>query len=162
MTETSTESSTGQVLLLATDGSDPANAALAAGVGLVGVPRLALLVTVVPAADPSVIVGSGHAGPVMSLPEKHDLLAAYQENARTILDEAVRFLAPSTNGATVETEVLAGDPGEEICRRATEAGVDGIVLGTSGQGGLKRALLGSVSDHVVRNAPCPVITVNTN
>ena len=39
MTETSTESSTGQVLLLATDGSDPANAALAAGVGLVGVPR---------------------------------------------------------------------------------------------------------------------------
>ena len=31
-------------------------------------------------------------------------------------------------------------------------------LGTSGRSGLKRAVLGSVSDYVVRNAPCPVVT----
>jgi nucleotide-binding universal stress UspA family protein len=34
------------------------------------------------------------------------------------------------------------------------------VLGTRGHGGLRRAVLGSVSDHVVRNCPCPVITVS--
>jgi len=162
MTEASNDVTTDQVLLLATDGSDQANAALAAGVRLVGVPRVVLLVTVVPAADPSVLVGSGHAGPVMSLSEKQELLATQDENARAVLDGAIRFLAPTTSGAVVETEILAGDPGEEICRRAADGDVAGIVLGTRGQGGLKRALLGSVSDHVVRNAPCPVITVNAS
>ena len=162
MTDASNDVTTDQVLLLATDGSDQANAALAAGVRLVGVPSALLIVNVVPAADPSVLVGSGHAGPVMSLPEKQELLATRDEDARAVLDAAIGFLAPITSGALVETEVLAGDPGEEICRRAAEGGVAGIVLGTRGQGGLKRALLGSVSDHVVRNAPCPVITVNAN
>jgi nucleotide-binding universal stress UspA family protein len=34
-----------------------------------------------------------------------------------------------------------------------------MVVGTRGRGGLRRAVLGSVSDHVVRNAPCPVVVV---
>ena len=40
---------------------------------------------------------------------------------------------------------------------ATEVGAAAIVLGTRGRGGFKRALLGSVSDYVVRNAPCSVL-----
>jgi nucleotide-binding universal stress UspA family protein len=42
---------------------------------------------------------------------------------------------------------------------ATDEGVDYIVIGTEGRGGLERALLGSVADRVVRTAPCPVVTV---
>lgn len=162
MTEVSNEPATNQVLLLATDGSDHANAALAAGLQLVGVPRAALLVTVVPTTDPSMVIGSGHAGPVMTPSEKADLVAVRVESGRAILDAAVQFLAPDAPGTPFETEILTGDPGEAICRRADTGDVAGIVLGTRGQGGLKRALLGSVSDHVVRNAPCPVITVNIN
>lgn len=162
MNETSNDPRTDGVLLLATDGSDHANSALAAGLRLVGAASRVLLVTVVPAADPSVLVGSGHAGPVMTPSQKQELLTARQEHARALLDAARRFVSDDTVGMTVETEILEGDPGEEICRRAAAREVAGIVLGTRGQGGLKRALLGSVSDHVVRNAPCPVVTANPN
>ncbi len=159
MTDSSNDAAADQVLLLATDGSDQANAALAAGVRLVGDSRRALLVTVIPAADPSLLVGAGHSGPVMTPSEKQDLMTARQSGAEAALAAAVRVL--DNAGLTIETAILAGDPGQEICREAAERDVAAIVLGTRGQGGLKRALLGSVSDHVVRNAPCPVVTVNT-
>jgi nucleotide-binding universal stress UspA family protein len=35
-----------------------------------------------------------------------------------------------------------------------------LVMGSRGRGGIKRALLGSVSDYVVRHAPCPVVITN--
>lgn len=150
-----------RVLLLATDGSEHATAALTAGLRLVGGSHRAVLVTVVPAADPSLLVGSGHAGPVMTPWEKDNVLAIQRSNAEKVLTASVAALADSAPDLAVQTEILAGDPGEEICRAAVDFGAAGIVLGTRGQGGLKRALLGSVSDHVVRNAPCPVVTVNT-
>jgi nucleotide-binding universal stress UspA family protein len=42
---------------------------------------------------------------------------------------------------------------------AAEAGIDLIVMGTHGRGGLVHMLLGSVTEKVVRAAPCPVLTV---
>ena len=56
-----------------------------------------------------------------------------------------------------QTEVLYGDPGHALCHVAAERSARAIVMGSRGRGGLKRALLGSVSDYVVRNAPCPVV-----
>jgi nucleotide-binding universal stress UspA family protein len=53
--------------------------------------------------------------------------------------------------------VLAGSPGPALCELATSLPASVIVIGTRGQGGLRRAVLGSVSDHVVRNSPCPVV-----
>lgn len=156
------ESSADATLLLATDGSDQANAALAAGLQLVGVQSAVLLVTVVPAADPGMVIGSGHAGPVMTPSEKTAMLESRDENGRAILDAAVQFLGFTADGANVDTEMLTGNAGEAICQRAESGNVSGIVIGTRGQGGFKRALLGSVSDFVVRNAPCPVVTVNIN
>ena len=47
----------------------------------------------------------------------------------------------------------------EICAMAETLGVDLIVIGTHGRGGLSHALLGSVAEKVVRKAPCPVLTV---
>ena len=150
-----------QVILLATDGSQQANRALAAGLRLVPDTTSALLVTVVPAEDPGVLVGSGHAGPTMTPSQYQDLLDTQQEEARTILDAAAEVLAVEMPGVELDTEILAGDPGAAICLRAGEGDVTGIILGTRGRSGLRRALLGSVSDHVIRNAACPVITVNT-
>jgi nucleotide-binding universal stress UspA family protein len=55
--------------------------------------------------------------------------------------------------------VWEGDPGEAIVDAASAEHADLIVLGTHGRHGVNRSLFGSVSDHVVRHAPCPVVVV---
>jgi nucleotide-binding universal stress UspA family protein len=52
-----------------------------------------------------------------------------------------------------------GEPPERICDVAREERVDYIVMGTHGRTGLERVMLGSVADRVMREAPCPVLTV---
>jgi nucleotide-binding universal stress UspA family protein len=55
--------------------------------------------------------------------------------------------------------VEAGDPAAMIVWVAEQEGSDAIVLGSHGKRGFKRVLLGSVSEHVTRHAPCPVLVV---
>jgi nucleotide-binding universal stress UspA family protein len=62
-------------------------------------------------------------------------------------------------GLTVSFLVWTGDPGESIVSAAEAESVDLVVVGTHGRGTIGRLLLGSVSDHVVRHAPCPVLVV---
>lgn len=50
-------------------------------------------------------------------------------------------------------------PGEDICRYAEEEGANMIVMGSRGLGSVKRSLLGSVSDYVVRHSHIPVVVV---
>ena len=52
-----------------------------------------------------------------------------------------------------------GDARDMINQTAKEIGIDLIVMGTHGRRGISRALLGSVTETVVRTAPCPVLTV---
>ena len=59
----------------------------------------------------------------------------------------------------VKTALLVGDPAAEILRYARAHGVDLLVIGTHGRTGLRRLVLGSVAEHVVRQAPCPVMVV---
>ena len=62
-------------------------------------------------------------------------------------------------GKTVVREVRYGYAYREIVRHAKEQNVDLIVVGTHGRTGLTHLFLGSVAEKVVRNAPCPVLTV---
>jgi len=59
----------------------------------------------------------------------------------------------------VEQQISAGAPALEILRVAREKQCDLIVMGTHGRTGLRRVLLGSVAAEVMRQAPCPVLTV---
>lgn len=142
--------------LLATDGSEGANKALVAGIRVIPSGTRLVLATVVPGNDPSLVVGAGHSGPVMTPDQVARMRAVEDAEGRALLDDTAQLLAPTE----VETRLLRGDPGPAICRCADEIDADTIILGTSGRGGLRRAVLGSVSDHVVRNAPCPVLTVS--
>jgi nucleotide-binding universal stress UspA family protein len=54
-----------------------------------------------------------------------------------------------------------GDPGEVILAAIESEGADLVVVGSHGREGAGRALLGSVSDHLVRHASCPVLVVRT-
>jgi nucleotide-binding universal stress UspA family protein len=64
-------------------------------------------------------------------------------------------------GVAVTFLVWEGDPGESIVEAATAEEADLIVVGSHGRGTVSRFLIGSVSDHVVRHAPCPVMVVRS-
>ena len=59
----------------------------------------------------------------------------------------------------VTSEALVGMPAATIVDYAAATGANLIVMGTHGRTGLAHLLMGSVAEHVVRTAPCPVLTV---
>lgn len=62
-------------------------------------------------------------------------------------------------GVTVRSRVCTGVPFHEILEYARGQDIDLIVMATHGRTGLAHALLGSVTEKIVRTAPCPVFTV---
>lgn len=76
-------------------------------------------------------------------------------------EEALEARAADLRGRGVKTSWRAnvGAPFEEIVKIAGEERADMIVMGTHGRSGLSRVLLGSVAERVIRQAPCPVLTV---
>src|SRR5215204_2178097 len=75
-----------------------------------------------------------------------------------LLDEQVRKIEVA-GGSVAQAHLGIGKPEEEITALAEEIGADLIVVGSRGLGGIRRALMGSVSDSVVRHAHCPVLVV---
>jgi nucleotide-binding universal stress UspA family protein len=73
--------------------------------------------------------------------------------------EKLYQLRPKHAGVMVEHMLVEGIAAVEILRVARESKVDAIVMGTHGRTGFSRALMGSVSEQVLRTAPCPVVTV---
>ncbi len=59
-----------------------------------------------------------------------------------------------------ETKVVTGNPEEQILKSADQQGIDLIIMATHGRKGLDRTLMGSVADHVIKNADVPVLTIN--
>jgi nucleotide-binding universal stress UspA family protein len=145
--------------MVCTDGSDHAIAAID-----MGLPRLAphervVLVTVLDPPDESLVTGVSGFGAGSLTPQQYD------ELDRQRRAEAVSLLADTarlTGLTDAETLLLEGSPGPAICDMAADIGADVIVMGSRGHGGLRRAVLGSVSDHVIRHAPCPVLITNAH
>jgi universal stress protein A len=76
--------------------------------------------------------------------------------------EAQRLLQASLErvqraGLQGDSLLVQGTPTQTIVETAGEQGVDLIIMGTHGRTGLTHVLLGSVAEHVVRVAPCPVL-----
>ena len=69
------------------------------------------------------------------------------------------FVAEGGQNARVETVVVEGNIAEEITRLARELPADLLVMGTHGRSGFDRLLLGSVTEKMLRKAPCRVMTV---
>jgi nucleotide-binding universal stress UspA family protein len=86
------------------------------------------------------------------------LREALEEIGEKALHLALERIQSSTNLPT-ETSVLTGPPYLEIVGYAEEHDVDCIVMGTHGRKGIRRFLLGSVTERVVRRADVPVISV---
>ena len=140
-------------VLLCTDGSDLALTAIRQGLALLVTPGRLVLLTVAPPVDPTLVTGTGFAGGVMSFDEKNDLVEAQRDAAQITLDETVVELG----NPGIETKVEYGDAGRMICDVAASLPASVVVLGTHGRRGLRRAVMGSTADYVVRHAVCPVL-----
>ena len=81
-----------------------------------------------------------------------------EQRAREVLDAEVGKVR-SGGGAVAEAHLLEGRTAPAIVGLAEEVGAGLIVMGSRGRGGIRRALMGSVSDSVVRHAHCPVLVV---
>src|SRR3712207_554614 len=134
-------------ILLATDGSEEATLAAQT------------------AADLGARTGSElhvvHVGeiPFTHYPDRYGYRALYEPHereARELLEAQIEKMKGA--GATVAQEHLRlGRADEEVAVLAEELGVDLVAMGGRGLGGVRRALMGSVSDSVVRHAHCPVL-----
>lgn len=59
-----------------------------------------------------------------------------------------------------KTQVVAGDPSEEILNYIGAHGIDLVVMGTHGRKGIDKVIFGSVAERVVKSSPVPVMVVN--
>jgi nucleotide-binding universal stress UspA family protein len=82
-----------------------------------------------------------------------------RQEAQWFLNAALKQVK-ANDGTIARAHLRIGDkPDQQIITVAEEIGAGLIVLGSRGMGGVRRALLGSVSDSVVRHAHCPVLVV---
>lgn len=92
------------------------------------------------------------------------------KNLRMLVDEQCRAgqgqleqLAKryARKGVDLRTRLELGTPADTICTVAKKDRAGMIVMATHGRTGLSHLILGSVAEHVVRSAPCPVLTIQT-
>lgn len=95
--------------------------------------------------------------PTMLMPPVQPIQIAEreQQNAVHYLETLTARL--SSQGLIVDWEQPQDSPGPAIVAYAARVEADLIAMTSHGRGGIARAVLGSVSDHVVRHAPCPVL-----
>jgi nucleotide-binding universal stress UspA family protein len=86
-------------------------------------------------------------------------IAGLLAQAQRAAEQVVKSLQARLTGraASVAARIVDGRPTPTIIQAAAAWNADLILTGSSGRGALSRALLGSVSDEVVRSAPCPVL-----
>jgi nucleotide-binding universal stress UspA family protein len=148
--------------VIATDGSEPAIRAARRAVRLFAPETDVLLLAVadappLPTVSPQSLMGGSVANP--------DAIEQVRNAGRSEAEHALRAtneaLQPEIDELRlrVDPRLADGDPARIICEVAEQVGADVVVVGSRGLGFAKRAVLGSVSTHVVRNASCPVLVV---
>jgi nucleotide-binding universal stress UspA family protein len=95
--------------------------------------------------------------PEVYIADSPEVQAQLFEHAKDRLQHRVTPNDRTRHGAT--TEIVSGPSARSIVNYATERGMDLIVMGTHGRTGVAHLLMGSVAEKVVRDAPCPVMTV---
>jgi len=100
---------------------------------------------------------------VISVNDTHQFMASVvleaklKKEAEALLEEFKKIGQEA--GIKIETELVSGSPAEEIVKFANED--DLIIMANHGRKGIDRFMLGSVSEEVVRNAPCSVLVVKS-
>jgi nucleotide-binding universal stress UspA family protein len=138
-------------ILVPTDFSDASDAALDYARVLAGTFGASLRVLHV------LEIPSALMGPEAYIVDSPAFQAGMFEDAKSRLQH--RVTPEDRTRYAASTEIISGTSARSIIGYATERGIDLIVMGTQGRSGLSHLLMGSVAERVVRQAPCPVMTV---
>lgn len=105
----------------------------------------------------SVDLGLGTPGLALPAPpsEYLEIRHAIEREAAQVIPDALARAGGVPADVQVEQQIVEGPPGDVLVEAAQEA--DLLVVGFHGHSGLTKLLLGSVSQHCVRHAPCPVV-----
>ena len=100
---------------------------------------------------------------VRSIPDLEDgegmLHAGVERDDDAAYLSRLQSIKPDIDGVAFEHRLLRGNPAQQIIQLAKDENAALIVMGTHGRTGLMRLLMGSVAEEVVRQAPCPVLTI---
>jgi nucleotide-binding universal stress UspA family protein len=144
-------------ILLATDGSREAQLAATTAADLASATNSELHLLSVAAGNPDPVYQVHEAG--LRYETYEQALEAVKGETQEVLDEQVRKVREA-GGSVKEAHLRIGERRDRaIIHLAEELGAGLIVMGSRGLGGVRRALMGSVSDSVVRHAHCPVMIV---
>ncbi|EOY11636.1 USP-like protein isoform 3 [Theobroma cacao] len=115
---------------------------------------LILLYAKPPRAVYSALDGTGYlfSADILATMEKYS-----NDVAACVIEKAKRMCREQAD--EVEVRVESGDPRDVICQVAEKINADVLVMGSHGYGLIKRAFLGSVSNHCAQNVKCPVLIV---
>ena len=141
-------------ILVGTDGSDAAGAAVARAVRLAS--ALGARLQIVSAYEP---VSERHLR-IKRVQVPSDVQVNMREEVLALLESA-RDDAEAAGVSRIETFARVGDAADAILDVAEEQGSDLIVVGNKGMTGATRFLLGSVPNKVSHHAPCSVLIVRT-
>ncbi len=97
--------------------------------------------------------------PIASLGGSQAVPLSPFDYGRSAAEAKLDALQAAHDGAAFEHHISEGRPLDGILAAAREYSTDMIVMGTHGRSGIRRALLGSVAEAVLRKAPCPVLVV---
>lgn len=136
-------------VLVATDFSEPAGRAVERALDVAR--RYGAGLHLVHVWEAPLVVGGAISG------TEFDWITPMERSARTQLDAAVEGLR--AEGVEVTSTLRSGAAWDCIVTLADEVGADLVVVGTHGRTGLRRALMGSVAERVVRHSPVAVLTV---
>lgn len=140
-------------VLVATDFSEPSEAALAYGRELAR--TFGATLTVLHVVDNILTRAYGSEGFVLAEP---NLQAELEASARAQVDALLSAEDRDVLRAT-GIVITSNAPALTIVTYARNAGTDLLVMGTHGRGAMAHLLMGNVAERVVRTAPCPVLTV---
>lgn len=136
-------------VVIATEGSEASEEVFAQLRRILPSPAVLSEIFVVTVSEPGPMAGLDLLG---ALPDQ-----AGMDQADLALDKARKALGPLADKAYFRK--LAGPPGAEIVRFAREIGCQLLVVGSRNRHGIDRMVMGSVSSHVVTNAPCSVLVI---
>lgn len=88
-------------------------------------------------------------------------VASYQQELETQAEKSLKSIVAQkvSKGINVVTDILIGNASGEVVRYAAEKNIDLIVISTHGLSGWRRFISGSVTEQIVRQATCPVLTI---